>query len=113
MGSEGYRRATGGVNGCWLNGRCRGSHARRARSAVQRLTSMALNRSRVSGVLQLLLPTLNFCLRAKMLGAGFVAAFHPDPRERRVDEQIRRLQRMRAFGGRQGGVEAAQRKINL
>ena len=48
-----------------------------------------------------------------MLGAGFVAAFHPDAGKSRVDKEIGGLERVGAVGGGEGGIELADGKIDF
>jgi hypothetical protein len=52
-------------------------------------------------------------LRAEVLRPGFVAPFHPDARQRRVDKKITRPQGMRAFSGCQRRVEITPREIHF
>jgi len=64
-------------------------------------------------VFELVFPTQNFRFGAEFFGGGFVAFFHPDAGERRINEQIVwtkgecTLRRAKRF------VEPAQLKVNL
>lgn len=65
------------------------------------------------GVLELIFPTLNFRLCAKVLRASFVTSLHPDPRKRGVDKQIARAKRMCLLGGRKCSIQPSEGKIDF
>ena len=64
-------------------------------------------------IFELILPALDFRLRAEMLRAGFVSSLHPDSGKRGVDEQIAGLERVRLLGRRKSGIQSAEREIDF
>ena len=63
--------------------------------------------------LELVLPAEDLGLGTVFLGRGLVAFFHPDAGERRVDEQVLRLEGMGTLGGGQGFVIASEGEQDL
>ena len=63
--------------------------------------------------MKLFFPALDFGLGAVVLGAGFVASFHPDARERGVDKQIGWAEGVGAVARSESRVELANGEIHF